>query len=1536
MRITRREFIIQSGSAGLLAGLQGCAVGRRVIELNPQLATASTGERAESLILLPTSEVPRSCRVRHALFSRPNSRVANWTSLSLVRPQDLLTIRIELINVKVCVKHNVPYAFKLKGRRSFLIAHFPPQHIAEQAVHFPNYAEPPAGLLSEPPHIELPLSSKLAGASRLAFELPEDCERNGIPLALESLLDWNQLCPSLAPNALPPLDQFGQRWTHQCDPCSEDTFAYPRIRRPLPTETSIELPYHLMLSPHALSEWLHSKGLSNSRPHHCDPAVTELWHTRLSVRDISVTDPEFRERYPDLRALRAVRAIWWENEEEVKVGEFETTGTPCQDGEDVIRTRRALPDGCDRKQLSHLSSDYSLIRRVPPFDPIEPEPVEAERLMLSSLGATARLHGRWNPSLMQTRPDPVQHEFDVDEWRQDSIWGRDQFVLVSIKGYILPFGHEVSLLRVSERRFGPTSCAGNPQAAYLERKYFCQVRQPLMDYEAIPDGVHLTGRCMPFRRVVISPPRTPALRIPRDVTEPKQTQSSDPCANEGRPYAFWMYPAGGPEAKPFEFTIQAWDWSQDPSKDKPHVFRLPLLWVNRMIAELSPDGKLPISVCEPDPPRPGDPGNPGKNPDKFIVALNEYCSRREWRTALFDAQKVALVPFGPQNDGRYKGKDPALQVARKTFKVIANVHGPEWSKCCTPADQSAEQPGKFPPSWRKVRFYPALQDTEVKLDAVSRFAPAGATGTILAYNSSYLEVGFATGKNSGEVFADVVGNAPKLEFGGDRSGGLATPSIEITRLSRIGGPIGGKERAEKTALAAVNSDYRLGNFDPRDFFSGTLQTLPQLLGGIPLANVIAPIQGLADSLKKVPKLLAEVVEGISKVSQQLFDFLQNVATKLEEVINAVKMKRAEVLNSPPLANLRNKLNSLNILIEEKQQFVDGLLRADRLGEFDKVFQDLIQEAVDEVSFPREHLELVRRSAYEEGSVVVGKLQTILAQPQHILAQLSDFPEAYFRDLQTEIESTLDKAKGEFLSGLRAPIDLIKTELTRGFDDLKDAHKQFVDAAEQEYAAIKTRVMDEAENAAAHFQEEVRRKIEAGVGTIPAKVDVKLKEAEAKLENKIADFRSKIDALYSAVSGPAVGLVAEILKLVIEDFIPKMLSAVFQTIAGIYQQLLIPLNSVVEDVLKNVPKEIVVKFPWAPTLKSWGPFEASYKPKGAKKGEKATFLLETELREPLPNPLAMVVGNPPEIAKPTLTISGELKNCTLYLFTRSTYFVSVGLPKVSFRSVNGSGPDVEVEVGEVTFGGPLQYLAELAKELNPKSGPYLKLLGLKVETGFRLELPSLSFGAFSLTDLGFGAGLTLPFTGEEVFGRFAICERDQQFHLRIGILSGGGFFATEVGSKSIRKVEAAIEFGAAIDLDIGIAKGEAHVYAGIYFSMQARDVMLTGYVRAGGQLEIINLIHMTVEFYLGLTYIRRETHRGTESCAFGTVTVTVEIEIGFFSIGVDMTYTKYIIGSVETKGKAIATLGGESSFGDKPEYAAFPDNEWKVYQRAFAW
>ena len=145
-------------------------------------------------------------------------------------------------------------------------------------------------------------------------------------------------------------------------------------------------------------------------------------------------------------------------------------------------------------------------------------------------------------------------------------------------------------------------------------------------------------------------------------------------------------------------------------------------------------------------------------------------------------------------------------------------------------------------------------------------------------------------------------------------------------------------------------------------------------------------------------------------------------------------------------------------------------------------------------------------------------------------------------------------------------------------------------------------------------------------------------------------------------------------------------------------------------------------------------------------------------------------------------------------------------------------------------------------------------------------------------------------------RFAFCERHQPFTLTVSLFGGGGFFAIEIGLDGVKKVEASLEFGASIALDLGVASGSACIMGGVYYQGGEKGFMLVGYFRAAGCLTVLGFISVSVELYIALGYASKNSGLDHEGHLWGEASVSVKVKIAFFSVSVKISITREFAGS----------------------------------------
>jgi hypothetical protein len=271
-------------------------------------------------------------------------------------------------------------------------------------------------------------------------------------------------------------------------------------------------------------------------------------------------------------------------------------------------------------------------------------------------------------------------------------------------------------------------------------------------------------------------------------------------------------------------------------------------------------------------------------------------------------------------------------------------------------------------------------------------------------------------------------------------------------------------------------------------------------------------------------------------------------------------------------------------------------------------------------------------------------------------------------------------------------------------------------------------------------------------------------------------------------------------------------------------------------------------------------------------------------------------------------------------------VFINFKEFGFAAKSNAKTDVSVKLDPATpveFAGDLKFVEELRKAIPPDlfgKGPSLDIAPTGIRAGFAFALPPIAVGVFALKDVSLGAALALPFLDGKPTFDFNVSERPHPFLLAVGIFGGGGFFRLQLDTAGIKLVEAAFEFGATASVDLGVASGGVHIMAGIYFKLERKEPAndlaptLSGYLRMGGYLSVLGLIKVSLEFNLSFTY------DGANDKAYGRATLTVKVEIVFFSTSVEVTVER-----------AFGGHGGDPKF---RELFVAPE-VWSEYALAFA-
>jgi len=754
--------------------------------------------------------------------------------IELLRPDDLLNLRIETDNLRFIREPALDEAGEAvfleiddPTRPALLRVLFPPQHIAEFALFESDSRSAPGGPLApdagesgklreanqtasgadtnspplDPLHPEpsisseaLPFKARAAASSRLVFQVPAG---RRIPYTIEGLLDWRGLRALLHPIAE----------LNAADPAARA--AAPAISRPSYDQTSLEMPYRLLISPDASAKWAHRVRPFGERGRY------ELWHTRMVLPD---GDGGVTELAPEHAA--PLRALWSPDyRPDLDLAKRDPTGTATLGKKHAGRS--ALSD-VDRHQLVVLTSafhgyetdGFGPFGKVTPSSgktvavnmranaaylnlrlpvPFRPEPFHASRLILSALGGWLTSRGSWTPprtapppqlierivgttglfsTLMHAINEPLQaklfadlsgfafstpaapakqDQLDLSEWIHHATQGRDHYVRVVYEGELWPFRHKAAMVKVTERKFVQNKSTSEVIAALVQR-VFIVVREPTVSVGRVDN---------PLKSVTLTTRVTPNL--------------ADPTGSKITPHSFWIEVGDATNSQLFRFHASGIDQA-----GRAVDFTIPLVFASSI--------------------------DTGSTPDHIDLINTAYNQKLE-RAADFLGAKLAYTPFA--------GNDNPLLATRTLYFKADN------------------QPR------------PAMHSAEVTIPALAELL--GKNNAIrIAFDADYAAHDFQA-SNQLEVFARLVDaetDATKalkdmplpLGFRADQAGGFATPNQAITALSRKQGTVAGNP-----------TDALKDHFEPAAIFptsgspeAAALPALPKLFGTFALDQLLAP------------------------------------------------------------------------------------------------------------------------------------------------------------------------------------------------------------------------------------------------------------------------------------------------------------------------------------------------------------------------------------------------------------------------------------------------------------------------------------------------------------------------------------------------------------------------------------------------------------------------------------------------------------------------------------------------------------------------
>ncbi|MFN0087374.1 MAG: hypothetical protein ACKVX9_18435 [Blastocatellia bacterium] len=352
-----------------------------------------------------------------------------------------------------------------------------------------------------------------------------------------------------------------------------------------------------------------------------------------------------------------------------------------------------------------------------------------------------------------------------------------------------------------------------------------------------------------------------------------------------------------------------------------------------------------------------------------------------------------------------------------------------------------------------------------------------------------------------------------------------------------------------------------------------------------------------------------------------------------------------------------------------------------------------------------------------------------------------------------------------------------------------------------------------------------------------------------------------------------------------------------------------------------PAAVESRMEWQPKLKEFGVAIAKFTPRD-ESGFSLQLVTQTNLKSG---------------GATTYDLRGELRTFNVEIIQA----IRIIFDRLDFVSSSGQKPNIDVSLANppVVFLEALDFVQALQKRIPGMKGLKIEVNEGVVTASLAIAIPNITIGVFSLLNMRFAIQVHLPLKGDTPLSlRFSFGEPSDPFLVAVTFLGGGGYFVTKLSLHGIEFFMVGIEFGGVLSLDIAVASGKVYIFAGFRFVYEKdgpnKGVTLTGYLRCGGELDILGIISLSVEFFLGLSY------RNSDGRIWGIARVTVSISILFFSKDIELTVEREFSGSRESSASPLNAAATSSlSAGEDQRAPTFEElmghDEWHDYCGAFA-
>lgn len=993
---------------------------------------------------------PPSCGYFDMGLGRGELCLDNMTA-NVFRRDDQLNLRFQFQNAKLVFKF---FRCILKpidpNQLTLMKVELPPQAIAEEAFCEPDgcTADTITAWLSRflnvgdsldyPQACVIPhgrTKARILDGSRLVYSLFENNSKHELEFTLNNLLRWPSFQLMLNPRARSDEDKvkmalYGPKQTwYDKDGQGID------IDKPDEWQTAIQIVYDVLVSPTEKEKFFpleaHEPSYSGFR---------EIWQAQLGLVDtgphysstISAdTRPKFRALYSSVFENAYINDPFMvpldfkHRRELVELsslyGAVAIPGSSDINGLIGVRAPSAIE--VEKMHLDKVQC-YSHPDKPVPCDSSEigiyvPRPLTAKLFQLSSAGATIESLGLWAPPTFRSRPDPFPDSksraeiIKMEQWDHIATQGCSHYDYVADKGFLLPCGHRVSYVTLTERKIRRNK-RGQVVAIPLVRK-FMTFTMPEKPYPAVgqPDG----GRAWPFSKIKFLIKNTPDLVFPKDLP--------DDLVLDIKSYedAFWVCIGDKKNPYPYLFPFDS------TSGEYTGSGKLPMFFISNKYAHRS---------------------------EKLLEAINFYnqkprvvagASLVKWRERRSLELSGSKVEYTPKSVTAANARMP-IETAFPTSEMIVEVE-PLTSLASGTADSSGVLFNSSTlEAANQIACYPKLSFSMVRISAIERLIQSNdPVQTAIGFDATYLTHGFSPAENSGEIFGavfarerifDLFDGAAKAVYPkiclnftgrGEKSAAIGEPNLTVCGLSRISSLVGGDASEERdiapilygtsksvASLAPVPGTgpldhFRNGTLDPKMFFPPDAK----LLGLIPFRDVIslcsafdgapkldesqifdlAETSGISGAMDAMAAAGKEIVKEAKKLIQNVlpgsawFDTLRQLISELEDSINALR----NALDEPDLEGAKQTIPAV----------ADALRKLDRhLGAVKSDPTSLIPEEIKSSLNA-----LLRQVTAGSEAQLMGVLKAICAYREALDSAVKRLTEEWRDEMRAQITAQID-------------------------------------------------------------------------------------------------------------------------------------------------------------------------------------------------------------------------------------------------------------------------------------------------------------------------------------------------------------------------------------------------------------------------------------------------------------------------------------------------------------------------------------------------